>query len=337
MKKIVACLIAAVIILGIGTLPQQIVGSLDKLAVVTPQPYTYQPEIDGNGIVIVSQGVKVLVSGNVIVKELLTPNGSWVNTGEVLAITEPPTSEQAFLHQSIDSPSSSFSPAELESLASQYGFELPKSALAIDANALLESVNESRQAVAPISGIITWSSASAGQFLPAGSQLCTILGVDSYKAVIQVSADKAESIVPGSAAKITGGEIDNRTFAGSVTSVGNTISHNVSATGYSSTVDIEVSLDTTPDTIRHGANVSCTIYTGEPQQLLTIPYEAVQQDEKNREFVYCVYGNSLRKQYIKTGIELADRIEVVSGVGYDNVVVAGEVKGADINFMLESE
>lgn len=343
MKKLIVCILVALLIVGIGNLPQRILASSQRYPVVTPQPYLYQPQVACNGVVMADQGVKLLVGSGVVVKELYADNGSWVEAGQVVAVTEPPAAQEAFLNQPLDSSTglSEMSPTQLESLAAQYGLDASAAAQLSGQDKLLEALQEDtvtpaeKHAVAPISGILTWNAASKGIYLPAGSQLCTILGVDRYKAVVQVSADKAAQIEVGAAAVLTGKEIDHKQYNGTVTYVGNTITQGITAGGYSATIQVELTVDAPPDSIRHGASISCTIAVDQPQTLLTLPYDAIHQDASNQEYVYLVVGERLKKQPIQTGLELGECVQVVAGVSPQDCVATVDTDQPEKRFMLE--
>lgn len=329
------CLTAAAVICGIGTLPAKILSSSDRYMVIAPQQYQYQPKLSCNGVVMAEEGVKLMVSTNLIIKEVLVEDGSWVEAGEVIATTETPTPEAAFLTQSIEIPSG-VNPSQLESMAAQYGIDVPATGSLDALKEQLKPVAAApRMAVAPISGIVAWNAVSPGRYVPAGSQLCTILGLDRYKAVVQVAADKASLVYPGDTVVITGSEIDQKQYSGKVTAISDTVTKGLTTGGYSSTIQVEVAIDAPADSMRHGASISCTILTGEPQNILTLPYEAVHQDERNNEFVYCVAGSRLQKKLIKTGLELDDAIQVLEGLEPRDVVATGNADGKGTRFVLE--
>ena len=343
MKKLTVCLLVLLLIIGIGTVPQRILSQAERYPVITPEPYLYQPQVACSGVVMASQGVKLLVSAGVVVQELYADNGSWGEAGQVVAVTQPPSTQEAFLSQPLDSTGglSGMSASQLESLASQYGLEDAAAAQLAGQSKLLESLGEStvtateKHAVAPISGILTWSSISKGGYLPAGSQLCTILGVDRYKAVVQVPADKAAQIEIGAAAVITGKEIDHRQYNGTVTYVGNTVTQGISAGGYNATIQVELDIDAPPDAIRHGASISCTIAADQPQTILTLPYEAIHQDAGNQEYVYLVVGGRLIRQPIQTGLELGECVQVLSGISPQDCVAAVATEQPEKRYLLE--
>ncbi|MEG1875425.1 MAG: HlyD family efflux transporter periplasmic adaptor subunit [Angelakisella sp.] len=337
MKKLLTCFCTILFILGVGILPERILSGLDHYTVTSPGRYSYQPLISCNGVVLAQEGVRMLVSANLIIKELGVPSGSWVEAGQFIALTQTPEPKQAFLSQSIDLPTSQLSASQLEGLAAQYGVEVPSTGVE-GLQTLEKQLHETKisnfEAVAPISGILSWGSVTAERYLPSGSQLCTILGLDCYKAVVQVTAEEAKQISLGALAEVSGKEIGESRYCGTVTAIGNSVTRSVSTGGYSSAVEVEIALDVPADAIRHGASVACNIHTGTAQTVTTVPYEAVQQDQNNREFVYRVVGNKIIKQPIATGIELNDAIEVVAGILPKDIILTGAERPGE-RFILE--
>lgn len=337
MKKLILCVISAALILSIGILPQRIMGSVARYSVMRPVRERYQPQLTCSGYVMAKEGVRLVVNGNVVVREMAVPNGSWVTAGQVIAITDAPDVAETFLSQSLDAPATRINSNELSALAAQYGMELPPGAGA--GMAALEQMTPAeptpKVAKAPISGIITWNDVSEGRFIPAGSLFCTILGLDNYKAVVQVPAEEASLILPGAQAVVTGSEIDNRSYTGVVTAVGNSVARGVTAGGYSAVIDVEITVAAPVDSMRHGAGVTCTIATGQAQEVLTLPYEAIHQDDANNEYVYLAVNNLLQKQYVLTGIELEDTVQVLKGIDGDAVVASVPSETLQSRYMLE--
>lgn len=337
MKKVIICILSIGVIISIGIVPQRILDSTNHYSVVTPEQKYYQPEINCTGVVVADEGVKIMVNSDMIIKELLAENGGWVETGQVIAITETPTREKVFLNQSIDIPTAAYSQAELAAMASQYGVTMPSDKQFTDALSSINSVSAVPQmASAPISGVITWNSAAEDRFIPGGSQLCTILGLDRYRAVVQVQPEDVQKISPGATAIITGSEIGNKKYCGQVTMIDSAVTREVTAAGYSSAISVEIAIDAPADSMRHGAGISCTIITDQPKQMLTLPYEAIHQDKSNSEYIYCLVEGTLKKRYIKTGQELDDCIEITQGIAPEDIIIAGNSEPTGGKFLLDN-
>jgi len=65
--------------------------------------------------------------------------------------------------------------------------------------------------------------------------------------------------------------------------------------------------------IRPGYTAEAIISVSEPRELLLVPYEAINQDDKG-EFVLVLVGHTAVRRDIITGLELAEGAEVLAGV-----------------------
>jgi len=62
-------------------------------------------------------------------------------------------------------------------------------------------------------------------------------------------------------------------------------------------------------------------FTVKKHNVLTLPYEAIIQDNMNREAVYVVENGKIEKRIIKTGYEMTNSVEVTSGLLEGSAVV----------------
>ena len=73
--------------------------------------------------------------------------------------------------------------------------------------------------------------------------------------------------------------------------------------------------------------------------MLTVPYEAVGQDENNEEYVYVADGARVERRTVKTGMELLEGVEVVEGLSPNDIllsdVAAAGIEGGLINLRKE--
>ena len=72
--------------------------------------------------------------------------------------------------------------------------------------------------------------------------------------------------------------------------------------------------------------------------MLILPYEAVYQDQENREYIIAATSQGLEKFYVETGLELAGGIEIREGLP----VCGGFVRSMDLTeppelYILERE
>jgi multidrug efflux pump subunit AcrA (membrane-fusion protein) len=72
--------------------------------------------------------------------------------------------------------------------------------------------------------------------------------------------------------------------------------------------------------LKHGYTATIEIITGDPERKRLIPYEAVNQDEGGT-FIFVLKGSTAVKRYIKTGEDLPDGIEVLTGLDENEEVI----------------
>jgi hypothetical protein len=65
--------------------------------------------------------------------------------------------------------------------------------------------------------------------------------------------------------------------------------------------------------IRSGYTAEAVIAVNEPRELLLVPYEAINQDDKG-EFVLVLAGHTAVRRNIITGLELPEGAEIIEGV-----------------------
>ena len=86
--------------------------------------------------------------------------------------------------------------------------------------------------------------------------------------------------------------------------------------------DVIVGFDNAAQQIGPGYSATVKIKTEKKSQALLLPYDAVEQDEQNREYVLVVQGNRARKQLVETGFELSDQVEILAGLTGEELVIA---------------
>ena len=73
--------------------------------------------------------------------------------------------------------------------------------------------------------------------------------------------------------------------------------------------------------MKSGYTTKAKIIIEQVDYALTIPYEAVMQDEENREYVYVIEDSRAKKRYITTGLELSKGFEVLDGIDENTFII----------------
>jgi HlyD family secretion protein len=69
-------------------------------------------------------------------------------------------------------------------------------------------------------------------------------------------------------------------------------------------------------------NVNVVVTTAQHQNALTVPREAVREDDGKR-YVYEIIGDRLRRREVQTSLSSAMRVEITSGLSDNALVVLG--------------
>lgn len=86
---------------------------------------------------------------------------------------------------------------------------------------------------------------------------------------------------------------------------------------------MEIAIDDPDNDLKAGFTARAEIVTDTRRTMLTVPYEAVRQDENNVEFtVYLAEGSRAVRRNIQTGVELLEGVEVTEGLGPADVLLA---------------
>jgi hypothetical protein len=78
-------------------------------------------------------------------------------------------------------------------------------------------------------------------------------------------------------------------------------------------VDVVLELVNPNGLIRSGYTAEAVIAVNEPREMLLVPYEAINQDERG-EYVLVLIGNTAVRRDIVTGMELREGAEILAGV-----------------------
>ena len=84
---------------------------------------------------------------------------------------------------------------------------------------------------------------------------------------------------------------------------------------------MELTINEPGQSLKAGFSARAEIITDHQREILTVPYEAIQQDEENVEYVYLAKGSQAVRCNIQTGLELLEGVEIVSGLGESDLVI----------------
>ena len=154
----------------------------------------------------------------------------------------------------------------------------------------------------------------------------TISGDTSMLLSVSVDELDINSVTKGQKAEVTFDAIEDKTFEGTVTKVGNTASASGGVAKY--TVEITIPKD---EEMKAGMNASATITIEEKENIVTIPVNALQ--ERGEEvFVYTEQddeGNLSGEQQVTTGLSDGENVEITEGLSEGDVVYYQKTGGGN--------
>ena len=154
----------------------------------------------------------------------------------------------------------------------------------------------------------------------------TISGDTSMLLSVSVDELDINSVEQGQTAQVTFDAIEDKTFEGTVTKVGNTASASGGVVKY--TVEITIPKD---EEMKAGMNASATITIEEKENIVTIPVNALQ--ERGEEvFVYTEQddeGNLSGEQQVTTGLSDGENVEITEGLSEGDVVYYQKTGGGN--------
>ena len=170
--------------------------------------------------------------------------------------------------------------------------------------------------VAPSEGLVYSLPVREGAFVNTGDLLVQV--ADLHKVRVRAFVDEPEigKLQPGQLVEITWDALPGRVWKGMIETLPTTVvQHGTRMVGEVTVVVDNEDLKLLPNT-----NVSVAIVTMRQQNALTVPREAIHQDETGQ-YVFQVVNGELKRRDVKTSVSNLTRVQVTSGLS-DNAVIA---------------
>ncbi|MFV0465028.1 MAG: efflux RND transporter periplasmic adaptor subunit [Lachnospiraceae bacterium] len=165
--------------------------------------------------------------------------------------------------------------------------------------------------IAESDGIVTSVQAVNGTMSTEGASLLTIADNSEMCVVLAVSKYNLESIHEDQSVSVTFMEHEYQGKVSYISRLAET------GTSGSALVTVKVHLDDPDENLVIGLEADADIMIGTAEDVLVIPLQAVNTDNKG-DFVYTVENNIVQRKYVETGLASVENIEIKSGL------VAGE-------------
>ncbi len=176
---------------------------------------------------------------------------------------------------------------------------------------------------APFDGIVTEIDAYTGALLPAGTSsnkgdqaLCHLADDHVLRLVIPVPESAVPDIRPGGSVQVRVPGL-NRTFQGIVARIADQIDFSTR------TMHTEIDVPNPTLEIVPGMYAEASLVLKEEHDVLAVPVQAIGRQEGSITVFLVDKNNKVQERQVQLGIEAPDQVEILSGLGENDLVVVG--------------
>jgi HlyD family secretion protein len=172
---------------------------------------------------------------------------------------------------------------------------------------------------APFDGVVYSLPVHQGAYLNPGDLV--LQEADLSKVRVRAFVDEPDigRLAPGDKIEVTWDALPERTWEGAVSVVPAVIKlHGSRNVGETSCV-----VDNKDFKLLPNVNVGVTIITAEHRNVLTVPREAIHQDDDGKAYVYQIVNNELQRRQVQTSISNLTKVEVTGGLPENAVIALG--------------
>ena len=172
---------------------------------------------------------------------------------------------------------------------------------------------------APFDGVVYSLPVQQGAYLNPGDLV--LQEADLSKVRVRAFVDEPDigRLAPGDKIEVTWDALPERTWEGAVSVIPAVIKlHGSRNVGETTCV-----VDNKDFKLLPNVNVGVTIITAEHRNVLTVPREAIHQDDNGKAYVYQIVNNELQRRYVQTSISNLTKVEVTGGLPENAVIALG--------------
>jgi HlyD family secretion protein len=168
---------------------------------------------------------------------------------------------------------------------------------------------------APRDGTVYFLPVRQGQFVGAGELLVQVADLSQVQLRAFVDEPDVGRLQPGQPVRVTWDALPGRVWNGKVAQVPTT----VVTLGTRNVGQFTCMVDNQEEELLPNVNVNVSIVTAQHDNALTVPREAIHQDDGKR-FVYEIKDSELKRRDVQTSLSNLTRMEITQGIG-DNALV----------------
>jgi HlyD family secretion protein len=172
---------------------------------------------------------------------------------------------------------------------------------------------------APFDGIVYSLPVQQGAYLNPGDLVLEEADLSKVRVRAFVDEPDVGRLAPGDKIEVTWDALPERTWEGVVSVIPAVIKlHGSRNVGETTCV-----VDNKDFKLLPNVNVGVTIITAEHRNVLTVPREAIHQDDNGKAYVYQIVNNELQRRYVQTSISNLTKVEVTGGLPENAVIALG--------------
>jgi HlyD family secretion protein len=172
---------------------------------------------------------------------------------------------------------------------------------------------------APFEGIVYSLPVQQGAYLNPGDLVLEEADLSKVRVRAFVDEPDVGRLAPGDKIEVTWDALPERTWEGAVSVIPAVIKlHGSRNVGETTCV-----VDNKDFKLLPNVNVGVTIITAEHRNVLTVPREAIHQDDNGKAYVYQIVNNELQRRYVQTSISNLTKVEVTGGLPENAVIALG--------------
>jgi RND family efflux transporter, MFP subunit len=288
------------------------------------QTVSYQLDFNGDVIAIQQADIFSKVTGNL--ERIYADMGSSVKRNQLLAVID-----STELYQQVQQTSATYYNARInytrnkklyeEKLVAKQDLDNAEAQMKV-AQANYETAKTRlsyARITAPFAGVVTRRFLDEGALVAtSNSILFTLMDLDSVKVTVNVLEKDVPQITRGKTAKIVVDAFPGKEYEGVITRLSQAIDLSTR------TMAIEVGVPNKDHNLKPGMYATVTLAIAEHQNAVTVPTEAVLNDNVGK-FVYTLQNNTAKRIPVQVGIEQKSRTEILAGLnGVESVIVVGQ-------------
>jgi HlyD family secretion protein len=172
---------------------------------------------------------------------------------------------------------------------------------------------------APFDGIVYSLPVQQGAYLNPGDLVLEEADLSKVRVRAFVDEPDVGRLAPGDKIEVTWDALPERTWEGAVSVIPAVIKlHGSRNVGETTCV-----VDNKDFKLLPNVNVGVTIITAEHRNVLTVPREAIHQDDNGKAYVYQIVNNELQRRYVQTSISNLTKVEVTGGLQENALIALG--------------